>query len=94
MVLTDAVIISLNDSTVKYVPGAIQDVCGSINGKVSVILGIVALMWLFEPSLRKHVDSKVTSDGMPVNAGSNIMFIYKWLGIGFIFMAILSIMLP
>lgn len=61
----------------------IKEYCDVVNLRVLFILGFVLLMWLFEPALKKKLST--------VKYGNMVCFMYKWIGVGLLFLAMLVI---
>jgi len=71
-IIYEPIIQSTQDIVIEY--------SASVDGRLLWLLGIISLMWLLEPKIKSIVDKKIDGDS------SYVMFMYKWIGIGLIFM--------
>jgi hypothetical protein len=58
----------------------IQDYCSQVEGRLLFLVSLVFILWLFEPLVKKYLELKLPKQS------SFILFLYKWIGLGFIFM--------
>jgi len=67
----------------------IQQYCSAIDDRLLILLGIIAFLWLIEPAIQKKIDNIHWEDNTLENifGGDSLKVIYKWIGIGLIFMA-------
>lgn len=66
----------------------VKEYCSSVQTKVIILLVCVGLMWLFEPVLKKWLAKQ---DNL-ASFDRTILFAYKWLGLGLLFIAGYSMM--
>ena len=67
----------------------IQEYCSAINTKVVWVIGIAMVMWLLQPAIFKAFD-KIKHSNMFMEemfSSNNLKVIYKWIGLGLLFMA-------
>ena len=78
----------LNLSHTVSVRDMVNLYCTRINHNLIILIGVVALMWLIQPIVFKAFD-KVNPEShflREIISPSSLKMIYKWLGIGILFM--------
>lgn len=69
----------------------VQQYCSNVGFRIIIIFIIVGLLWLFEPKVRAEVMKRDFDNGFISSA--QIMHIYKWLGLGILFIGIYGLII-
>lgn len=66
----------------------IREYCSAIDNRAIILLGIVALLWILEPKVKQLID-KIEYDNIHLEemfGHNNLKIMYKWIGVGILFM--------
>lgn len=75
--------------TTPDISGYIKEYCGSVNINIIWVIGIAMFLWIFEKRLEKMLANYTEPDNFfgYVFSKDSILFMYRWIGVGLLFMA-------
>jgi hypothetical protein len=89
--MVDIINITQNE-VVKTAPDIgvyIKEYCSSVNTNILWVIGVAMFLWIFEKKLEKLLANYVAPDNFMgyVFSKESILFMYRWIGVGLLFMS-------